>query len=287
MNKHFLLSCFLFSLLHPLFADERKEIFMERSFHDQKTVEHARAIKQNVRDQSVGMNTFVKDANLSSFNLSPDTFKRSDPKIHEAGKAIGDNARSKQFTGSVKNMQDHVLHDKRLDWSKALDYQKKVATTEPVEKKGILESDERLFVVISSSMPESLVKTYLQNFEPIAADTIFVMRGAIGGAKKIMPTMQWIQKVKKYGDDKFYRCQVDINPNITRRFNIDRVPAVLFVTGFDEAAMTNTGVEAVTPPNEKVFVSYGAIDSTAALQEIQKRSKNDNLLRLIDKIGGF
>lgn len=286
MNKPFLISCFLFSLLHPLCADERKDIFIEKSFHDAKTVEEAKAIKKIVRDQSPGINTFVKDANLSSFDLLPETFAHTDPENTADGQAIGDHARSKKFTGSVKNMENHILHDKRLNWSKALDVKTEIGE-DPFVKKGSLGSDERLFVVVSSSMPDTLVKTYLQRFEPIAEDTVFVMRGAIGGAKKILPTLNWVQKMKTYADGQYYRCQIDINPNISRRYKIDRVPAIIFVTGYDENAMTNTGIDAISPVKEKVYIAYGAIDPEAALQEIQKQASNKSLAGLIDKIGGW
>lgn len=277
-----LLSCFLFSLLNPLFADERKDLFMKRSYHDAKTVEEAKEIKKDINvDPTARMDIFSSDTNLSKLNLSPDTFKRTDPEEIKSASAINAQAKSTTFKKQLKNMEDNVLHDKALDWSKSLPSSGVLAQ----EQRGNLAHDERLFVVISSSMPETLVKTYLSHLEPIAKDVTFVMRGGIGGVKKIKPTLEWIKRVKMYDSEHSYQCQVDINPNITRRYGITKVPALVFVSGYDESMMgQHTGTEGETALKEKVSIVYGAIDPVAAMQEIEKKTQNPNLQNLIDKL---
>jgi type-F conjugative transfer system pilin assembly protein TrbC len=115
------------------------------------------------------------------------------------------------------------------------DYVKK----EKLERKVlVLDPDERLYIFVSSSIPRETIRNYVTFVSShIEGDVVFVLRGGIGGLKRLTPTVLWIYDVIKK-DDKCdgFECEVYgvefvIDPFLFRRYGIERVPAVVYARG--------------------------------------------------------
>lgn len=58
--------------------------------------------------------------------------------------------------------------------------------------------DEKIYLFISSSMPKTALRSYLQDLDKLRdKNIIIVMRGFIGGIKYIKPTLEFIESIQK------------------------------------------------------------------------------------------
>jgi hypothetical protein len=101
-----------------------------------------------------------------------------------------------------------------------------------------LDPDERLYVFVSSSVPKETVRNYVAFVSShIEGDVVFVLRGGVGGLKRLGPTVAWIYDVIK--KDKFcegedcevYGVEFVIDPFLFRRYGVEKVPAVVYAKG--------------------------------------------------------
>lgn len=89
-----------------------------------------------------------------------------------------------------------------------------------------------LYVFISSSIPEETLKTYAADLKKLPG-AVMVLNGVIGGASKIMPTVDLISRIScgknvselKTENSDCTMARTDINPYLFRVFGIDKVPA--------------------------------------------------------------
>lgn len=98
-----------------------------------------------------------------------------------------------------------------------------------------LAEDERVYVFMSSSVPENVWRTYASDIDEygLGQKVIMVMRGCIGGCTYIKPTLKFITRVLKYGSrpEDTYKAQVWIDPFLFRRYGIREVPCFVYVKG--------------------------------------------------------
>jgi translation initiation factor 2 beta subunit (eIF-2beta)/eIF-5 len=177
-----------------------------------------------------------------------------------------------------------------------------------------LDKNEQVIIVISSSIPKSTLRNYFQDIDAIEApfDVKFVLRGVIGNAETLMPTMDYIASIAskesalnkdkpialkdiigtaiKKGVDSntidTYKVQIDINPKVTRKYAIDRVPAVIFVKNYNPAIeQPKTLNEAINANDkEEFYVAYGASKLDYSLSKINEKAKSEGLKRLINAL---
>jgi len=98
-----------------------------------------------------------------------------------------------------------------------------------------LASDERIYIFVSSSMPEATIRAYVQDVDQLHdPNIIFVLRGFVGGMKTFAPTVQFIANMLKKDrtcegtDCLTYGPAFEIDPNLYRRYKPSQVPAVVF-----------------------------------------------------------
>lgn len=109
-----------------------------------------------------------------------------------------------------------------------------VLEPEKKEKKKVsMAKDEKLYILMSSSVPVSVWKTYAKAIDEygLSESAFLVLRGCIGGCTYIKPTLNFIQKVIAPSEKEQIKTQVHIDPLIFRRFNIQRVPCFVYVKG--------------------------------------------------------
>ncbi|MEM1912105.1 MAG: TrbC family F-type conjugative pilus assembly protein [Thermofilaceae archaeon] len=86
------------------------------------------------------------------------------------------------------------------------------------------------YLFVSSSMGENLLRSYAKQIEAMGLTdkVVMVMRGCIGGCRKIKPTLEFISRVLEVREGKEgIRAQFWIDPLLFRMYNIDRVPCLV------------------------------------------------------------
>lgn len=203
----------------------------------------------------------------------------------------------------IVDNQNYILYDKSMNFNEYLgEYSQNTKdminqmenSKHLISTNKYLNPNEKIFIIISSSMDKSSIQNYFKLLENVKTDITFVLRGLVGNdARYINPTFSYLQDLfvkdpnNKNKEDKnnFYYYNIQINPKVTRRFNITKVPAVIFIKNYDPIVedyqkMTNTPADT----DEEYFVAYGEASINYALSEINKQAKSDGLARFIQNM---
>ncbi len=104
--------------------------------------------------------------------------------------------------------------------------------------KRILAGDERLYIMISSSVPIQTLRTYADDLDKIRDPNIqMVLRGFVNGAKYVRPTLDFIKRVTYVDpscdseDCQVYKANIIIDPTLFSRYRVEAVPAFVYVRG--------------------------------------------------------
>ena len=123
----------------------------------------------------------------------------------------------------------------------------------------------RLVVAISSSMPEVMVREYARQLDGVP-EAIMVLRGFIGGAHAVKPTVAWIERAlrKHPGDPEgpHYRVEVVVDPIAFRMLDIRQVPAVTFLAGVQDLRHCDAQILSTAR------IAYGAVSLGGALKAL-------------------
>ncbi|ADU66200.1 Type-F conjugative transfer system pilin assembly protein TrbC [Desulfurispirillum indicum S5] len=106
----------------------------------------------------------------------------------------------------------------------------------PAPGETVLPDGARVLVFISSSMPDHLLRTYLEQADG-QPQIQFVMRGFIDGITKIMPTVEFIARLqlKDQNCEPFkeecamHTNDVSVDPELFSQFDITQVPAMVYL----------------------------------------------------------
>ncbi|MGB9811558.1 MAG: type-F conjugative transfer system pilin assembly protein TrbC, partial [Dictyoglomus turgidum] len=152
----------------------------------------------------------------------------------------------------------------------------------------LLASDERLYVFVSSSMPLETVRAYARALSQIGDNGYLVLRGAIGGLKYLRPTADWTLKVLKKDpyceveNCELYGVKLLIDPFLFKKYQIDRVPAIVFVRGLDNPEGLSEGLDSVKVSS--YWVSFGDVALSYHLKLIGEASQDERIKRLAQSI---
>lgn len=126
----------------------------------------------------------------------------------------------------------------------------------------------RVVVALSSSMPEGMLRDYMAQLDG-NREGVAVFRGFVGGATKVTPTVQLIEKARRRNaerrEDGYRTVETVVDPLVFRQLGIDRVPAVAYLPGVQD--LRHCDQEQL----EKVIVVYGAGSIATALKTIRRR----------------
>ena len=190
---------------------------------------------------------------------------------------------------SIIENENYLLYDKKINWQQHLGQYKNRTNTalEQLKDKGtisseissnqFLEHNEKIFIIISSSIQKHILKNYFETLQKVNTDVTFVLRGTIGGVKKIKPTLDWIQEILTKNDNTRYEYNVIIEPRIVSKYNIKQVPAVLYVKNYNPSYTEESA-------NEEHYIYYGAVDIDYALEKINDDVKSFGINKVLGKI---
>lgn len=111
----------------------------------------------------------------------------------------------------------------------------------------------------------------LQN---VNSDVTFILRGTIGGVKKIKPTLDWIQEILIKNNSTKYEYNVLIEPRIVNKYKIEKLPAVLYIKDYNPSYTEES-------TNEEYYIYYGAVDINYALKKINDNAKSLGIKKLL------
>ncbi|MBU0767580.1 MAG: hypothetical protein KJ687_00590 [Proteobacteria bacterium] len=161
---------------------------------------------------------------------------------------------------------------------------------------GLLES-ERLYIFVSSSVPESTLKSYVKDVDKVKDPNIaIVFRGFVGGMEDMESTVEYLKwlivkdpkclKGKEQNCDGFH-AGIQIDPLLFERFRIESVPAFVFLqnvkvddTEFSLALKDNLKTD------PKALVIRGDIPLSDALERFDKETSNPRIKNVLGRIGG-
>ena len=190
---------------------------------------------------------------------------------------------SKEFKDLVKQNKDHILYDKSIDWSKysiVANNNQELTSQKQQNINKFLDSDDKVFIVISESIPKETIIDYFKLLENVNTDVTFILRGVVGNdISQINPTLNYIRdllikdkNVDMQDPKNHYHYNIEINPKIIRKFKIESVPAVVYVQGYNQALQEATEIPKETG-GERYYIAYGNVSSRLCTAKNQPRGK--------------
>lgn len=280
-----------FLILSAQANEDKKELFNDKYLNSQKLDQYRNTNINTTSGFKISnikeMTKISDDVNKSTSTMIDNSIK-SDALKSEA-QEIDSKVKSKDFQRKIIENENYLLYDKKINWQQHLGQYKNRTNTalEQLKDEGAvstemstnqyLEHNEKLFIVISSSIPKHILKNYFEMLQNVNTDVTFVLRGTIGGVKKIKPTLDWIQEILTKNDNTRYEYNVIIEPRIVDKYKIERLPAVLYVKNYNPSY-----TEELT--DEEHYLYYGAVDIDYALEKINGDIKSSGIKKILDKI---
>lgn len=152
----------------------------------------------------------------------------------------------------------------------------------------IFKKDQRLYILVSASMPLETLRIYAAQVDALQSSSVrIITRGLVGGARELQPTMRWVLDVTRtdkscdYLDDanscEFADPVIDVDAGLFKRFDIERVPAFVFVNGVDSNGDWNEG-DADAVPMGSAAVTLGDASLEVQLERLHAGTKAPELL---------
>ena len=108
--------------------------------------------------------------------------------------------------------------------------------------------------------------------------------------KEFEPTLKYMNKLLtkdpyiEESEDNRFNINLHINPKVTQRYKIDRVPAIIYVQNHDGLLEDSVPVE---ESNEKYWISYGMGSIDYVVERINKEANSLWLTSLLEKDSFF
>jgi len=235
-----------------------------------------------------------------SFSISPSDVTDAVERSKEfEGKIDCNNTHSgqmkKEAEKTYREFQEKVMPEAET-WKNRLQYENghitlrdtpKNKTPEAnVTRRHFLAEDERIYVFISSSMPKDTLKNYASSIDRLKdSRIIMVLRGCIGGCRKLMPTAHFVQSVVAPSEKEQLQVELQIDPNLFRLHDVGVVPAVVFASGVrldvDEGSEGDLTHIQAAPSSYAVF---GDVSLDYAIEKINARVSNPRLKAIVAEL---
>lgn len=261
------------------------KIFLDK--YNSGVKEYNKEIKTiNYNTNDVSVSQFEKDINVSSaVNTDAKNIIQNrliNNAIDEIAKKDADVVYTDKFKKQFREAKDNLLYDKKLNWSEQATVAQKYLgnANEKNDKNFYFNSKETIYIFISSSIEETTLKNYLETTKYIQDNVVFVLQGAIGGMKKLRPTMQWI---KNLITDKYANARIVIDPRLAKNFGIQRVPAILYT----QKELFELEAEKITnnpKSSGDTYLFYGDMPFRYAIKELNEKKQNQFLTDILRKL---
>lgn len=187
-----------------------------------------------------------------------------------------------ETTSSQKKLQkykDLILHETKIEDQTFMDIYRSQSNINSSPSK---EKKERIFIVISSSIPINNLHELFEIFSG-EENVFFILRGFIGGVSRFAPTKEFLEKVIQRDKERYFNVNIEINPKITRRYDIQKVPALIYTQNFNEILQEPSAIPSLENREEKYYIVYGMGGIEHALEKINKEVKSPWLMKLLNR----
>ena len=211
----------------------------------------------------------------------PDNSQADDCGCQEAAGKLADKFNSPDFQARMQDeqqrLQETVFNDILTESLPQKDQNSPAATGSHAEQ---------LYLFVSSSVPLNTLRNYAAMIDQArAGEIIMVLRGFVGGMKKIRPTMEFIGEVLKkdpgcnLAKEKCdsYQVNVQIDPQLFQRYGIEEVPALAYLP---------ISVDAAEGKQAEPIIISGDAGLDYLLERINQEAKNAELNTLIAALRG-
>jgi len=195
---------------------------------------------RNLAKESIS-NARIKAVNLSKPVASKNFQQKVNAIVKTAKQQIG------KQTQNVQTMLDKTIRNSnwKLKQAQLIKAFKKDHNVDKQETQVV--SGHRLYLFVSSSMPKNKMRTYARQLQKYP-NAQMIMRGFIGGAKKMQPTMAYIKSIIVKNKDcsigvacKTVKTKINIDPVLFQRYNITKVPTLVYVNELSGASYCSEG----------------------------------------------
>ncbi len=158
-----------------------------------------------------------------------------------------------------------------------------------LKTKESLPENSRIYIFISSSVPQETVRNYVKQGSVIDHEkVILVLRGGIkSGLKELTPTIKWSFEVLRkdpscVGECEMYPLQIIIDPFLFKKYKINTVPSIVYVPNINKADFGNS--EGLSELESEYYISYGDVSLKYHLYKINKYTKDTLLKHIIERL---
>lgn len=144
-----------------------------------------------------------------------------------------------------------------------------------------LPADDQIYLFVSSSVPLTTLRNYVADMARLNDPRfVMVLRGFVGGAKRIGPTASFIANVLKTdpncelgpsGECALREIPFIVDPTLFRQVGIEKVPAVVYSPGSNQVA-------------GEPFIVYGDSSLGYALEQVARETGSKELRQLVSKL---
>lgn len=219
----------------------------------------------------------------------------------EAAQSVVNQVNSEAYQQRVQKYVDQLVGGEVFKDGKtgAFNYYTDTKMTEKGKaQKGKLGSGERVYIFVSSSIPIDTLRNYAKDIDALdETNIVMVMRGFVGGAKEIKPTMSFLAQIlHKDKNCQFsgsmncdgFGAAVLIDPELFRRYKPAVVPAVVYVKNVKplHPDMSEGSDDIVGVLNESdVYTVYGDASLGYMLDVINREVKSSTLEAAVRGLG--
>lgn len=165
-------------------------------------------------------------------------------------------------------------------------------------QEGKLSQNERLYVFISSSIPMETLRAYSSAIGYLNdPNIVFIMRGFIGGMTKIQPTIDFSINILKKEEDcvlsietkcAFFSANYQVDPLLFRRYNIEKVPAFVYVPKIEVIDTELSEGDTQNAKNEDHYLIYGDARMDYIVEMLHKETSSKSLKTVLTNLlSGF
>ncbi|MFZ5572893.1 MAG: type-F conjugative transfer system pilin assembly protein TrbC [Thermodesulfobacteriota bacterium] len=154
---------------------------------------------------------------------------------------------------------------------------------------------EKVFLFISSSMPEQTLRAYARDLDRLGdPHFVMVLRGFVDGMKQARPTLDFLEKllVKESGcrlkdgnPCASFRVNIQIDPLVFQKLGVQQVPAVAYVKNIHMVdSQQSFGLAGNLEQEPDAVVVYGDASLDHTLERILAETGNRQLKKTIQKL---
>jgi len=208
-----------------------------------------------------------------------DNLSEVDPQMQQRVESVMETINSSDYQKSLKDFQAQLSEQVFGQSTKSDDMEKGEFGTETLP-------NSRVYVFVSSSMPLTTLRQYAHSLARLGRG-VLVLRGFVGGAKEVKPTIRLIADIlKKDSDCHGPQCprlpvEVQIDPLRFIRYGIHQVPALVYEP--DENFLGYCTQEALAQRSDRQ-VLYGAAPLRYSLETLLQHQPAPGLEALIARL---